>query len=115
MHVLNSAPVERLPEQPWLLNTCVQADQRDQLARFWLAAPEDLLPSLWSSPVGEQLSPWWPDSSNALHSGTGGHPGCHWARLQHGFQAPMAVQLLLANFVLPTRFAHHCQCGGTAS
>ena len=45
--------VERLPEQSWLLNSCVQNDQRDQLARFWLAAPEDLLPSLWSSPVGE--------------------------------------------------------------
>ena len=45
--------MERLPEHPWLLNTCVQADQRDELARFWLAAPEDLLPSLWSSPVGE--------------------------------------------------------------
>ena len=53
MSDLSLISVERLPEQSWLLNSCVQKDQRDQLARFWLAAPEDLLPSLWSSPVGE--------------------------------------------------------------
>ena len=93
--------MERLPEQPWLLNTCVQADQRDQLARFWLAAPEDLLPSLWSSPVGEvtksmvrALTPQtsFTQEQVATRDAIG-------ARLQAGFQAPLAIQLLLANFL----------------
>ena len=93
--------MERLPEQPWLLNNCVQAEQRDQLARFWLAAPEDLLPSLWSSPVGEatksmvrSLTPQTPFTPEqvATRNAIG-------ERLQAGFQAPMAIQLLLANFL----------------
>ena len=101
METFSSIPVERLPEQTWLLKNCVQADQRDQLARFWLAAPEDLLPSLWSSPVGEAtksmvraLTPqtsFTPDQV-ATRDAIG-------ARLQAGFQAPMAIQLLLANFL----------------
>ena len=71
------------------------------MARFWLAAPEDLLPSLWGSPVGEatkalirQLTPQTPFSSEqiSLRNAIG-------ARLQAGFQAPMAVQLLLVNFL----------------
>ena len=41
------------PYPPWTLATCATSDQRDQLASFWLAAPEDLLPGLWSSPAGE--------------------------------------------------------------
>ena len=93
--------MERLPEQPWLLNTCLQADQRDQLARFWLAAPEDLLPSLWSSPVGEATK----SMVRALTPNTSFTPeqvatrNAIGARLQAGFQAPMAIQLLLANFL----------------
>ena len=99
--VIGFDTVERLPEQPWLLNTCVQADQRDQLVRFWLAAPEDLLPSLWSSPVGEvtkslvrALTPQ--TSFTAEQVATRDAIG---ARLQAGFEGPMAIQLLLANFL----------------
>ena len=93
--------MERLPEQSWLLNSCVQKDQRDQLAQFWLSAPDDLLPSLWSSPVGEAtkslvraLTPQTSFTSEqvATRNAIG-------ARLQAGFQAPMAIQLLLANFL----------------
>ena len=93
--------MERLPEQPWLLNTCVQADQRDELVRFWLAAPEDLLPSLWSSPVGEVTK----SMVRALTPQTSFTPeqvatrDAIGVRLQAGFQAPMAIQLLLANFL----------------
>ena len=36
---------------PWLGS--LMDHNRDLLVRFWLAAPEDLLPSLWSSPIGE--------------------------------------------------------------
>ena len=42
-----------LPTRPWTLAGTSAGSSRDDLARFWLAAPEDLLPSLWSSPVGE--------------------------------------------------------------
>ena len=110
--------MERLPEQPWLLNTCVQADQRDQLARFWLAAPEDLLPSLWSSPVGEATKSMVRalDAANPLHSGTGGHPECHWCPSPGWLSGTHGDSAAVGQFpVLPSRFAHHCQCGESAS
>ena len=76
-------------------------DQRDQLVSFWLAAPEDLLESLWSSPVGEvtkgmirsltpntSFSPEQVSLRNAIGE-----------RLSVGLKAPMAIKLLIANFL----------------
>ena len=90
-----------LPTDPWNLSDLSAKSQRDFLARFWLAAPKDLLPSLWSSPVGDttkqlvrQLNTQYvftPDQI-ALRNAIG-------RRLQDGFQTPMAVQLLIANFL----------------
>ena len=90
-----------LPTQPWTLASLSAGSHRDVLAKFWLAAPEDLLPSLWSSPVGEatkqlvrQLDPQYvfhPDQI-ALRNAIG-------QRFQAGFQAPMAIQLLIVNFL----------------
>ena len=90
-----------LPIQPWTLAGISAGSNREALARFWLAAPEDLLPSLWSSPLGEstkhlvrQLDPQYvftPDQI-ALRNAIG-------QRLQAGFQAPMAIQLLIVNFL----------------
>ena len=90
-----------LPIQPWTLAGISAGSNREALARFWLAAPEDLLPSLWSSSFGEstkqlvrQLNPQYeftPDQI-ALRSAIG-------QRLQAGFQAPMAIQLLIVNFL----------------
>ena len=91
-----------LPTQPWTLAGLSTGSDRDVLARFWLAAPEDLLPSLWSSPVGEttkklvrQLDPQYQFSPDqiALRDAIGQH-------FQAGFQAPMAVQLLIVNFFI---------------
>ena len=91
----------QLPTQPWKLATCLNLNQRDQVVAFWLAAPEDLLPSLWSSPVGEitkamisSLTPETVFSSEqvSLRNAIG-------ERLSAGLQAPMATQLLLANFL----------------
>ena len=90
-----------LPTHSWTLAGLSTGSSRDVLARFWLAAPEDLLPSLWSSPVGEstkqlvrQLDPQYAFTSEqiALRNAIG-------QRLQAGFQAPMAVQLLIVNFL----------------
>ena len=90
-----------LPSAPWTLSGPSAGSDRDLLARFWLAAPEDLLPSLWASPVGEstkhlvrQLDPQYPFTPDqiSLRNAIG-------QRLQAGFQAPMAAQLLIVNFL----------------
>jgi len=90
-----------LPQHPWSAGTCGSLGQRDALARFWLAVPDDLLPSLWASPLGEatrqlvrQLNPQssFAPEQVALREAIG-------QRLQAGFQAPLAVQLLLANWL----------------
>ena len=90
-----------LPLQSWSAGTCGSLGQRDALARFWLAAPDDLLPSLWASPLGEatrqlvrQLNPQsaFTPAQVALREAIG-------QRLQAGFQAPLAMQLLLANWL----------------
>ena len=91
----------QLPTQPWSLATCANLNQRDQLAAFWLSAPEDQLPSLWSSPVGDvtksMIRALTPDTvfspEQVLFRNSIGE------RLSAGFQAPMAIQLLLANFL----------------
>ena len=56
-----------IPTAPWSLAKVVGAGDRDALIRFWLTAPEDLLESLWASPLGEatqnlvgQLHPEFP-------------------------------------------------------
>ncbi|WP_236629511.1 hypothetical protein [Synechococcus sp. BS55D] len=90
-----------LPTHPWNLAGITASSDRDALARFWLAAPQDLLPSLWSSPLGDatkqlvrQLDPQFSftPAQVSLRTAIG-------ERLQAGFQAPMAVQLLIVNFL----------------
>jgi len=90
-----------LPQQAWSATACASLGQRDALARFWLAAPDDLLPSLWASPLGEatkalvrQLTPqssFTNDQVN-LRNAIG-------QRLQAGFQQPLTIQLVLANWL----------------
>ena len=93
--------VLQLPNKPWSLATCANMSQRDELAAFWLAAPEDLIPSLWASSVGEAtkamirvLTPETPFSPEqvSLRNAIG-------ERLSAGLRAPMATQLLIANFL----------------
>ncbi len=93
--------VVELPSQNWSVGSCVSMNQRDELARFWLAAPDDLLPSLWSSPLGDatralvrQLTPETSFTSEqvSFRDAIG-------VRLQAGFQAPSAIQLLLATWL----------------
>ena len=90
-----------LPTQPWTLATCASQDQRDRLASFWLAAPEDLLPALWSSPVGEVTK----SMIRALSTETYFTPeqvsfrNSIGERLSAGLTSPGAIQLLLVNFI----------------
>lgn len=90
-----------LPQQPWTLASCQAQDQRDALVNFWLAAPEDLLPSLWSSPVGEvtkQLIRELTDTTQ-FHAHQVELRDAVGLRLQAGFHSPMAIQLLIAAFL----------------
>ena len=91
----------QLPTHPWSLATCANSNQRDRLVAFWLAAPEDLIQGLWSSQVGEisklMIRSLKPDSvfspeQVSLRNAIG-------EKLAAGLQAPMAPQLLLANFL----------------
>ena len=91
----------QLPAQPWSISNCENLNQRDQLVAFWLAAPEDILPSLWSSPVGQTTKAMirslnrdtvFSPEQVSLRNEIG-------QRLAVGLKAPMATQLLLANFL----------------
>jgi len=91
----------QLPSKSWSIASCAPLEQRDELAAFWLAAPEDLLPSLWASPVGEatktlvralRSDSLFSSDQVALRNAIG-------AKLSGGFQTPLAIQLLLANFL----------------
>ena len=92
----------QIPQQPWLVEQAAQRGDRDALIRFWLAAPEDLLPSLWNSPLGQatgalvkQLTPQFPFTADQLQLRDSLNH-----RLQRGLDQSGATQLLLATFLL---------------
>lgn len=88
--------------RPWFIANTTNTITRDSLIRFWLAAPEDLLPSLWESPLGEvtktlvrQLTTQTSLSQNELEL-----RDALGQRLTIGLDKPGSVQLLLAIFLL---------------
>lgn len=90
-----------LPVQAWSLATVAAEGNRDALVRFWLAAPQDQLQSLWGGPLGEasrqlirQLSPTaaFAPQQVALRD------AINKRLMQGGLQQPLAPQLLLAVF-----------------
>ena len=92
----------QISAQPWSVAQASVRGDRDELIRFWLAAPEDLLPSLWNSPLGEatsalvrQLSPQFPFTPDQLNLRTTLNQ-----RLQQGLDQPGTSQLLLAIFLV---------------
>lgn len=91
----------QLPIHPWTLATCVGRDQRDQLASFWLAAPEDLLPGLWSSSVGEVTKSMIQalNANTVFTSEQVAFRNSIGERLSSGLDKPGAIQLLVANFL----------------
>jgi hypothetical protein len=91
-----------LPNQAWSLATAVVDNQRDALARFWLAAPQDQLQALWTSPLGEasrqlirQLTP----SSSFAPPQVALRDAINQRLMHGGLQQPLAPQLLLAVFL----------------
>ena len=85
----------------WTVSSAVAGNRRDELAHFWLAAPDDVIESLWHSPVGEatrqlvaQLTPstYFTPSQVELRSRLG-------RDLQTGLQQPGAIKRMIANFL----------------
>ena len=93
--------IAAIPQQSWFIAEAAARGDRDALARFWLAAPEDILESLWNSPLGEatralvqQLHPQFPFTPDQLR-----FRDALSVRLQQGLDQPAVVQLLLAAFL----------------
>ena len=85
----------------WSVSSAVAGDSRDELARFWLAAPDDVLESLWNSPVGDatrqlvaRLTPstFLPPAQVELRESLA-------RELQQGLQQPGAIKRMIANFL----------------
>ena len=86
----------------WTVSSAVAGSRRDELAQFWLAAPDDILENLWHSPVGDatrqlvaQLtsSTYFTPAQVELRNSLG-------RDLQTGLQQPGAVKRIIANFLL---------------
>ncbi len=90
-----------LPQTAWSTQNLHAQGQREALVKFWLAAPTDLLETLWATPVGNattelvrqlkddsQLLPAQIDFRNRINE-----------KLSQGLQQPLAPQMLLANFL----------------
>jgi hypothetical protein len=85
----------------WTVSSAVVGNRRDELAEFWLAAPDDVLESLWNSPVGDatrqlvaQLTPttYFTPAQVALRNRLA-------QELQSGLQQPGAIKRMIANFL----------------
>ena len=85
----------------WTVSSAVAGNRRDELAQFWLAAPDDILENLWHSPVGDatrqlvaQLTPstYFTPAQVELRNRLG-------RELQAGLQQPGAVKRMIANFL----------------
>ena len=89
------------PMKAWTITSAVAGNNREELANFWLSAPDDSIESLWGSLAGEatreliaQLTPttYFSDEQIALRNRMG-------AFLQKGLQQPGAIKTLIANFL----------------
>ena len=93
--------IQVIPTEPWSISQAVLRGDRDQLARLWLATPEDLLESLWNGPTGQasiglikqlnvnfHFSEEQKQFRNKLNE-----------QLQRGLDKPCAIQILLSVFL----------------
>ncbi|WP_136975412.1 hypothetical protein [Synechococcus sp. N26] len=97
-----TALISFIPAAPWSVAEVIGRGDRDALIRFWLTAPEDLLESLWISPLGEatramvnqlhQEFPFTTDQRSVRDRIN--------QQLQQGLDRPGTVQLLIAVFLV---------------
>ena len=93
--------ITEIPIDTWSVSQAVLRGDRDQLARFWLATPVDLLENLWSGPCGQasiglirqlnvdaNFSEEQKQLRNKLNE-----------QLQQGLDKPCAIQILLSVFL----------------
>jgi len=85
----------------WTLLDAITGNRRDELARFWINAPDDALEHLWCGPIGDatknligQLTPNTQFSQAQLQL-----RGQLAQRLQQGLLQPGALKLLIASFL----------------
>ena len=87
---------------PWLVSSAVVREDRDNLVRFWLACPDDVLEPLWNGSLGQatremvaQLVPttFFSDQQINVRNQLGQF-------LQGGFQQPGAIRAVIATFLL---------------
>lgn len=90
-----------IPQKPWSVSQAATSGDRDAVARFWLAAPDDLLESLWCSPLGavtksliHQLHPQFPFTPDQVRLREQLN-----TELQKGLDRPGITSLLLATFL----------------
>jgi hypothetical protein len=85
----------------WTVSSAVAGNRRDDLAQFWLAAPDDILESLWNRPVGDatrqlvaQLTPstYFTPAQVELRERLA-------RELQKGLQQPGAIKRMITNFL----------------
>jgi len=98
--VLSSIPV-----QSWSSSHALRNGERDLLARFWLAAPEDLLETFWNGILGEatrgliqQLNTEFPFTAEQVKLRDDLNKN-----LQQGLDQPCACKILLATFLYSPR------------
>ena len=90
-----------LPNSAWSVQNAQAQGQRELLARFWIAAPTDMLEILWESPAGKAtvaLVQELKDDSQLMSTEISLRTEIN-EILSKGLQQPLATQLLLANFL----------------
>ena len=92
----------RTPVQIWTLSNATAGQHREEVARFWIHAPDDALEMLWDSVFGEatrllitQLS-----SATAFSSGQLQLRDELFGLMRQGFNQPGAVKTMIAAFLL---------------
>ena len=85
----------------WTLLDAITGNRRDELARFWINAPDDALEHLWTGPIGDatknligKLTP-----STQLSQAQLKLRGQMTERLKQGLRQPGALKLMIASFL----------------
>ena len=86
----------------WTLSNAAAGQHREEVARFWIHAPEDALEMLWDSVFGEatRLLITQLTSSTAFSTGQLELRDELFAVMRQGFNQPGSVKVMIAAFLL---------------